>query len=436
MANAGEDVKNNGNQLSNKALKDALYRELETEIDLQVHGISVEPEELAKLNFGSVYQVQDRITSISDKPFAPGAGVPALPRGFYLPYGIFSGFNWNPNSPYALVSENGKPVIYKYIRKKEIRIGEIEFRKKDDFFNQKTSDGVPFSKISNSVSPEGTIGGGYSKECSLKDKGEDCLFCDINYAADAYLKDKNFRKTAAQIAEVYAAAVEAGKANRINVTGGFMAERRELDTYVDIAEAIKARVGQEKFVGSISMGAPLDYSVIDKYKEAGYYTVRMDIEVWDKNIRKAIVPGKENQCGGWDNWVKALEYAVTVFGWGRVGSNIVAGIEPKKSSLEGVEYLASKGIGCPCSVFRPKPGTGLEGFRTPETSWHLDRVLKEAAILKRYGFTVEQLQHLKPAAQAVHYIYLIEEEYFENGKLKQWKFPSLIKPRETATAGR
>jgi hypothetical protein len=401
-------------QLSNKALKDKLYKELELKIDLAVHGISVEPETLGKLN--------------------PGSPLLRAQGGFYLPYGIFARAGIKTDSPYELAEENGKPVIYKYVRKTVTRVGEIQFRRKDPFFSQKTSDGLAFTKISADASPEGTISGGFSRECSLKDKGEDCLFCDINVRADAEPEDKNFHKTALQIAEVYSAAVEAGIANRINVTGGFMPERRELDTYVDIAEAIKARVGQEKFVGSISMGSPLDYSVIDKYKEAGYYSVRMDIEVWDKNIRKAIVPGKENQCGGWDNWVKALEYAVKVFGWGRVGSNIVAGIEPKKSSLEGVEYLASKGIGCPAGIFQPRIGTGLEGFRTPETSWHLDRSLKEAEILKRYGFTLEQLQHLKPFAQEVHYIYQIEEEQFENGKLKQWRFSSLNREKQAVAA--
>jgi len=47
----------------------------------------------------------------------------ALPGGAYLPYGIYTGFNWNQESPYALVAENGKPVIYEYIRKKEIAKG-------------------------------------------------------------------------------------------------------------------------------------------------------------------------------------------------------------------------------------------------------------------------------------------------------------------------
>jgi hypothetical protein len=31
-----------------------------------------------------------------------------------------------------------------------------------------------------------------------------------------------------------------------------------------------------------------------------------------------------------------------------------------------------------------------------------------------------------------HYIYQIEEEQFENGKLKQWRFPSLNKSKKTA----
>ncbi|HBS59427.1 MAG TPA: nitrogen fixation protein NifB, partial [Firmicutes bacterium] len=110
-------------------------------------------------------------------------------------------------------------------------------------------------------------------------------------------------------------------------------------------------------------------------------------------------------------WVKALEYAVEVFGHGRVRSNIVGGIEPRKSTLEGVEYLASKGVVCFAGAWCPNPGSQLEGHRSPEPAWHFDLAKKIAAIFKKAGFTYEQLYDCAAAPTTLcHDIYKIEGE--------------------------
>ncbi|HBS59431.1 MAG TPA: nitrogen fixation protein NifB, partial [Firmicutes bacterium] len=155
----------------------------------------------------------------------------------------------------------------------------------------------------------------------------------------------------------------------------------------------------------------LDLEVVDKYKEAGYRTIAMNLEVWDKHIYKAVCPGKELECGGWDHWVKALEYAAQVFGHGRVRSNIVAGIEPKQSILEGVEYLASKGVVCFAGAWNPNPGSAFEGHRSPEPSWHFDLARKITAIFRRAGFTYDQLYDCAASPTTLcHDIYKIEDE--------------------------
>jgi len=47
-------------------------------------------------------------------------------------------------------------------------------------------------------------------------------------------------------------------------------ERREVEYYLDVAENIKNSLGTNEFNGTACIGAPLDFSIIDKYKEAGY----------------------------------------------------------------------------------------------------------------------------------------------------------------------
>jgi hypothetical protein len=136
----------------------------------------------------------------------------------------------------------------------------------------------------------------------------------------------------------------------------------------------------------------------------------MNIELWDKNFFNSIYPGKRDHCGGWDHWVKALEYAVDVFGWGRVRSNIVAGIEPKESTLAGVEYLASKGVICFAGAWCPNPGSALEGHRTPEPAWHWDMAKKVTSIFRKAGFTYDQLYDCSAAPTTLnHDIYKIED---------------------------
>jgi hypothetical protein len=410
---------NSGTTAANKALKEALYKELELKIDLGIEGVSIEPADLATLTNISTDTGVEKLDGKNTYRHPDSK----LPGSFYLPNGILASFHQEPESKYGLVAEDGKAVLYKYGKKQE-RLAEVVFRKRSDVLDRLTSDGIPYRRIAG-FNPNGSLQVHYSNECSLKDNGGDCAFCGINPRADSH-REAIVRKNSRHIAEVYDGSITAGEVNRLNLSGGFVPERRELEYYIDVAEEIKSRLGVKDFIGTVAIGAPHDFSVIDKYKEAGWRDIRLNIEIWDKNIRKAICPGKEQICGGWENWVKALEYAVSVFGKGHVGSNLVGGLEAKQSALEGIEYQASKGIVCFASVFHPCAGTPLEGFRTPETSWHLDLAQKAVAILRKYGFTQEQMQHLYPSTMDMHYLYLIEDEYFENGKLKEWKFPKLV----------
>jgi biotin synthase-related radical SAM superfamily protein len=413
-------AENTATKTDNRALKEALYKELELKVDIGIEGVSIEPEDLNVLL--NVHEGTDtKLDKLSEKNTYRHPDS-KLPGSFYLPNGILAGFHQDLQSKYGLVPEDGKAVLYKFGRKKE-RLAEVVFRKRPAVLDQLTSDGIPYRRIAG-VNPNGSLQVHYSNECSLKDNGGDCIFCGINPRADSH-REVIVKKNSRHIAEVYDGAINAGEVNRLNLSGGFVPERRELEYYLDVAEEIKSRLGVKDFIGTVAIGAPLDFSVIDKYKEAGWRDIRLNIEVWDKNIRKVICPGKEKICGGWDNWVNALEYAVKVFGKGHVGSNIVGGLEPKQSVLEGVEYLASKGVICFASVFHPCAGTPLEGFRTPEVAWHLDLASKITGILRKYGFTQEQLQHNYPSTMDIHYMFLIEDEYFENGKLKEWKFPKL-----------
>jgi len=173
------------------------------------------------------------------------------------------------------------------------------------------------------------------------------------------------------------------------------------------------------------VGAPADLSVLPKYKEAGFANISTNIEVWDRNLFASICPGKEKRNGGWRHWVDSLEASVDIFGKGNVHSTIVGGLEPKESTLEGIEYLASKGVVCHFSAFRPEKGTALEGYRSPEASFHWELLDKGTDIYRRYGFTTLQLFSGPASGPHSADVFRIKAGEFEGDRLEQWKFPSI-----------
>ena len=259
--------------------------------------------------------------------------------GFSLPHGYSARGHYSRWTPYSLIVEDNTPILYD----DGIRIGEIAFNKGNPVSEQLLSTGEKVRDITN-ISAQGGLHVMYSNECSLKDLGEDCLYCAFNERAKDGALNKVLLKSPRQVAEAYDIARRAGVANHFRITGGFVPERRELEYYLDVADAIKEKYSS--FYGCAVVGAPADLSVLSKYKEAGFANISTNIEVWDRNIFAAMCPGKEKRNGGWQHWVDALEYSVDLFGKGNVHSAIVAGLEPLESTLEGIEYLASKGVVC------------------------------------------------------------------------------------------
>ncbi|NTV82300.1 MAG: radical SAM protein [Chlorobaculum sp.] len=385
-------------------IKEKLYRELELKVITGVEGINFDPRIFKNTEVGSKYQEEVHCLFEGDHESHVGFQFPA---GYKSPHGLFYGLKWDRRSPYSFIVEDG---VFYLAHKGEV-IFPIEFLERPKYYGLKTSDGVRMNTLA-LYTRDGAILVPYSNECAFKEKGRDCKFCNINATKHTYGEIEGIGwKYPHQIGEAVAAAYREDGARHITLTGGFVAERREVEYYLDVADAIREHTGLDDFNGTAVIGAPLDLSIIDKYKEAGFRTVATNIEIWNKHIFQAICPGKDIESGGYDHWVKTLEYEAEVFGRGRVRSNIVAGIEPKDSTLEGIEYLASKGVICFATSWNPNPGSALEGHRSPEPEWHFDLYKQIAGIFRKNGFTFDQIYDCYAApVTVIHDIYRIEEE--------------------------
>jgi hypothetical protein len=392
-----------------EAVKEILLNEARLGFDLWEKGISYNKEEIAKL----------RIAKTGELPRSNGRGGSL---SFKLPHGNSGSGHYTPWTPYSVVVEDNTPILYD----ENTRIGEITFPDAPNpLLNAKLSTGEIFRNIMG-LTQHGGVNVGYSKECSLKDLGEDCLFCKINIGDGKYGERLNPILTPKIVAEAYDLARKAGVGNHFRISGGFVPERRELEYYIDVAEEIKKTYPD--FYGAAIIGAPNDFSILAKYKEAGYSRISHNIEIWDKNIFAHICPGKDKRNGGWQHWIDSLEAAVDIFGRGKVHAHMIGGLEPKASTLEGVEYLASKGVVVTYGRFRPEEGTPLEGYRSPTADFHWDLVDKTTDIFIRYGFTMNELTGGPGSGFQGSNIFRIKIGDFERDKLTPWKYPALKIP--------
>ncbi len=402
-----------------EAIKELLLKEARLTFDVAEKGVFFNREEIAEIRGIKPEDVIRRSGGFG------GGGL-----SFKLPHGNSASGEFTRWTPYSIVVEGDKPILYA----EKTPIGEVSFPSivKNPVLNERLSNGQLFSSVM-SLTQHGGVSVGYSKECSLKDLGEDCLFCTINIKgeheerySDRYGKRENALLNPKIVAEAYDLARKAGVGNHFRISGGFVPERRELEYYIDVAEEIRKTYSD--FYGTAIIGAPADLSILAKYKEAGYSRISHNLEIWDKNVFAHICPGKDKRNGGWQHWINSLEAGVEIFGKGKVHAQIIGGLEPKASTLEGIEYLTSKGVTAKFSKFHPAPGTPLEGYRTPSADFHWELVDKATDIYIRKGFTALDLTSGPGSGFGGLDVFRIKTGDFEGGILTPWKYPALKLP--------
>lgn len=384
--------------------KQELYDALKLKLALYIEGVHYSDrvaKKLVEVDFLHKYEIQNI-------NFNGAKRRDTFPKPVYLDQGFCVNFRYEENSLYEVVENNG---VFGIERRGQY-LGDVVLGEEPDYYYKTFSDGTLYRDVVRVTShgvPDKSILTAYSDECSAKANGETCLFCSYNSKVRREGEDwQNRWKNPGQIAEVVKLAYDQGYSH-FTLTGGFVPERRELEYYIDVAEAIKEKLGRDDFNGTACIGAPLDLRIIEKYKEAGFSTISFNTEVWGKEWFNLINPVKVSACGGFENWIKAIEYAVKVFGPGKVRSNFVVGLQPKEITFAGIDYLASIGVVTVASSFVPLIGSPLEGHRTPTVDWHWDAQIRHAQILRKYGRTYKEIFDATPVRSLTHDIYQVED---------------------------
>jgi hypothetical protein len=340
-------------------------------------------EESAFEGVGTQWKEQ---TGVYQFDFNHGQHEKALPAELALPHGFHVPVNVNPVAPFSLERDNG--VLY--LKAGGMRLFPVEYEPRPQFYGLHTSDGTPMRFLAqHRLGDELMVT--YNTYCHTLKHGGQCRFCALN-AGSPIIPKKNgmFIQTPEQIAEVASAAYKEGAVKRLEITGGILPRRAEVDFIIDVGHAVCKALGTKTIPGGhCLLAAPNDLSQIEKLKEAGWEYIFFNLEVWNEHLFRGICPGKEEIVGR-EHWLKALDRAVEVFGPGNVVSILIAGLEPLDSYLEGMEYLSARGIYADPAPWFPMPGSPMEGHSSPTVSWHLNLIVKTLDHWENIGWDLNE----------------------------------------------
>lgn len=159
--------------------------------------------------------------------------------------------------------------------------------------------------------------------------------------------------------------------------------------YIKVLETIKQRLGKlpETLYIRAVIEPPYDEETLHALRKAGFTSIQCDIDVYDDDERKKIMPNAKGKRPIAD-YVKVLKRAKEIFP-GEVATQLVAGIQSDEHLLQGVERFAEIGVPTLVTPFLPfGQGEKLrreEGIEVPDSE-KMKRIYHQAAtILTKYN---------------------------------------------------
>lgn len=319
-------------------------------------------------------------------PDARGPRDGAVPHAIRMPHGYYMPLSFRPGAPFVLRRDGGRLYLYA----EDLRLFPVDLERRPAWYARETSGGVPMRhvgvhRLQRQVLLE------YNATCRFFSERTACLFCGI-VSERPLLPPRHggrFAASPGEVAEVVEAAYAEG-CTEMQLTGGVLPGQAELAYFLDVGRAMQRRLGLSVVPGSQAVLAPPPrLEDLDALREAGWEGVAMNLEVFDARLWPGMCPGKAALMTH-ARWLEALEHAARVFGKGRVASVLVAGLEPVRSHLDGVEWLARRGIHGVPIPFTPAPGSALEGFQSPTAAWHLAATVKVLDVWERHGLDADR----------------------------------------------
>jgi Radical SAM superfamily len=265
-------------------------------------------------------------------------------------------------SPYALKREGGDYAIWR----DDDRVAPVTLSPRPQWYDRNTSTGKPMTRIG---TLQGTYLGVYqAKVCEYwtEKVKVNCKFCSVGLNLGI---DDATEKSIDEVMEVvWAARRESGITYIDFNTGHYTGE-----TYLDILEPFIRRIKKEVgLLVGIQTPPHHDLKRYDALREMGLNRVSFCFEIFDPELFKDTCPGKNREYG-LERYLEAIRYCAQLGKRGPrsepwvANGEIIAGLEPKESSIKAIDWITSVGAIPTVCVFRPLLGTDYAGVAPPKT---------------------------------------------------------------------
>ncbi len=231
-------------------------------------------------------------------------------------------------------------------------ITEIKIEMLPKWNDQKTKNGIPFSRIAYLSTDRLRLK--HESVCAFKKSDNGCFFCNV--------PSKSIKFAQSDFIEVLDTLLSKPDFRHILIGGGSGEPETEIKRIIFLARAIRAK---DKNIPIYLMSIPPNNTeVLNAYKEAGINEVAFNIEIWDRLLAEKLMPGKGKIS--LTHYIDILKESTNLWGKnGNVRTALIVGLNQKKMLLNATEYLCKLGIQPMFSIFRPMIGTKLETMVPP-----------------------------------------------------------------------
>ena len=266
-------------------------------------------------------------------------------------------------------SKHHKLLLYYYGAK----LFDVSIDCLDDLSNKVTSNGVPVNAICLKATDRLRIQN--NPFCVFKEHDVPCKFCEAQY------KKNNFNVD--DILEAVGMYFKYKKDDFRHVLIGGLSNNigYEKNIIVKICKYIRKKSNMNIYLMCLP---PQNLDDIDEYVASGVTEIAFNIEIFDRELAKKIMPGKGNIP--LSSYLSALERAVQLLGANNsVRTAFVVGLENIESTLKGIECVCKIGVSPILSIFRPIPGTEMENQVAPSNEYLYDLYIRAKEICEKYN---------------------------------------------------
>lgn len=283
------------------------------------------------------------------------------------------------NSPISVPFVELTPFLIKYnpltklnLYFNEHFISTVSVDTEDDLPEKTQNGNIPYRTVAFRTNDRVRVR--HSSVCSFKLQNLSCEFCESKHK-------KAYEVPLEDVYEVIDTYEEQVDFRHYLIGGASGPENHEHERIIQIASYIKSKSPKSIYLMSLP---PKDKNIIDEYFKSGITEVAFNLETYDRDVAKKIMPGKGRIP--MSQYIEAFKESVKHLGnTGNVRTMFILGLESETSLLTGIEHMASIGVSPMLSALRPMPNTKLNDVITPSVQWICDIYRKAKAICEKYN---------------------------------------------------